>query len=175
MQDELKDLDAAVQGCLSYLSLYEAHLVHGQLWHATLRAHTDGAYHGGMLLDDMGRDDAALPVLSCVCVMLSGPDCTAEQKKRAGEVLDGVILGKHGDIFNDAVSASQRSEDVDFSTLALVHVNVGRALKALRGEIDSAKKRFREASRLAGEVGDDRLKAVCDVLAKETVSDSTDA
>jgi len=56
-----------------------------------------------------------------------------------------------------------------------VHVNVGRALKALRGEIDSAKKRFREASRLAGEVGDDRLKAVCDVLAKETVSDSTDA
>ena len=96
-----------MQGCLSYLSLYEAHLVHGQLWHATLRAHTDGAYHGGMLLDDMGRDDAALPVLSCVCVMLSGPDCTAEQKKRAGEVLDGVILGKHGDIFNDAVSASQ--------------------------------------------------------------------
>lgn len=96
-----------MQGCLSYLSLYEAHLVHGQLWHATLRAHTDGAFHGGMLLDDMGRDDAALPVLSCVCVMLSGPDCTAEQKKRAGEVLDGIILGKHGDIFDDAVSASQ--------------------------------------------------------------------
>ena len=73
------------------------------------------------------------------------------------------------------LACEQRSEDVDFSTLALVHVNVGRALKALRSEVDSAKKRFREASRLAGEVGDDRLKAVCDVLAKETVSDSTDA
>ena len=78
-------------------------------------------------------------------------------------------------LFACTLVREQRCEDVDFSTLALVHVNVGRTLRALRNEVDSAKIRFREASRLAGEVGDDRLKAVCDVLAKEAVSDSTDA
>ena len=92
---EVNDLEAAVRGCLSYLSLYQAHLVDGKLWDVTLRVHTDGAYHGGMLLDDMGRDDAALPVLSCVCVMLLGNegDGTAEQKACAEKILDDIILG----------------------------------------------------------------------------------
>ena len=63
--------EAIEQGGQSYTQLFAAHVIYERIWHGTLMQHTEAAHHCGVVLEELDSVHA-LPVLSCVCVMLCG-------------------------------------------------------------------------------------------------------